>query len=80
MHSTPAPPLKSQVTAVILSGGRGQRMAGEDKGWIELNNEAFIEHALERLRQTHLPRTAWSESRAPRLSSPSCPSTASWAT
>ena len=51
MHSTPAPPLKSQVTAVILSGGRGQRMAGEDKGWIELDNEAFIEHALDRLKQ-----------------------------
>lgn len=49
--STPPPPLINQVTAVILSGGRGQRMAGEDKGWLELKDEAFIEHALKRLQQ-----------------------------
>jgi molybdopterin-guanine dinucleotide biosynthesis protein A len=51
MLSPPAAPTKNQVTAVILSGGRGQRMAGEDKGWVELNDEPFIEHTLKRLQQ-----------------------------
>lgn len=49
--STPPPPSINQVTAVILSGGRGQRMDGEDKGWLELKDETFIEHALKRLQQ-----------------------------
>lgn len=49
--STPVPPTTDQVTAVILSGGRGHRMAGKDKGWVELNDEPFIEHTLKRLQQ-----------------------------
>ena len=49
MKNPPSAPQINDVTAVILSGGRGQRMAGEDKGWIELDNEAFIEHTLNRL-------------------------------
>ncbi|MEJ2141521.1 MAG: molybdenum cofactor guanylyltransferase MobA [Gammaproteobacteria bacterium] len=53
MTEQPIPPQPGQVTAVILSGGRSQRMAGEDKGWVELNDEPFIEHTLKRLgRQT----------------------------
>ena len=51
MSSQPIAPDKNQITAVILSGGRGQRMAGEDKGWVELNDEPFIEHTLKRLQQ-----------------------------
>ena len=49
MKNPPSAPQINDVTAVILSGGRGQRMAGEDKGWVELDNEAFIEHTLNRL-------------------------------
>lgn len=53
MSSLPAPPDKSQITAVILSGGRGQRMEGKDKGWVDLDSVPFIEHTLKRLqRQT----------------------------
>lgn len=54
MNKQPPAPQTKDVTAVILSGGRGQRMSGEDKGWLELSDEAFIEHALQRLkRQTN---------------------------
>lgn len=49
--NSPVPPTVDQVTAVILSGGRGQRMEGADKGWVELNHEPFIEHTLKRLQQ-----------------------------
>lgn len=36
----------SQITAVILAGGRGRRMGGEDKGLIELNGRPLIKHVL----------------------------------
>jgi molybdenum cofactor guanylyltransferase len=36
-----------EITAVILAGGRGQRMGGEDKGLIEFNNKPLIQHAIE---------------------------------
>ncbi|WP_316365538.1 molybdenum cofactor guanylyltransferase MobA [Candidatus Thiodiazotropha sp. CDECU1] len=32
------------VTAVILAGGRGRRMGGEDKGLIELNGKPLVQH------------------------------------
>jgi molybdenum cofactor guanylyltransferase len=35
------------ITAVILAGGRGQRMGGEDKGLIELNSKPLIQHVIE---------------------------------
>jgi molybdopterin-guanine dinucleotide biosynthesis protein A len=36
------------VTGVILAGGRGTRMGGQDKGWIELDGRPLIEHVLAR--------------------------------
>ncbi|MEW8394895.1 MAG: molybdenum cofactor guanylyltransferase MobA, partial [Candidatus Thiodiazotropha sp.] len=36
----------ADVTAVILAGGRGRRMGGEDKGLIELNGEPLIQHVI----------------------------------
>ncbi|MET0070173.1 MAG: molybdenum cofactor guanylyltransferase MobA [Candidatus Thiodiazotropha sp.] len=36
----------AEVTAVILAGGRGRRMGGEDKGLIELNGEPLIQHVI----------------------------------
>jgi molybdopterin-guanine dinucleotide biosynthesis protein A len=40
---------RAAVTGVILAGGRGQRMSGRDKGLVELDGRALVEHALERL-------------------------------
>ncbi|MCU7801620.1 MAG: molybdenum cofactor guanylyltransferase [Candidatus Thiodiazotropha sp. (ex Lucinoma annulata)] len=34
------------ITAVILAGGRGSRMGGEDKGLIELNGKPLITHII----------------------------------
>ncbi len=42
------------ITAGILTGGRGRRMGGIDKGLAELDGRPLIEHLLERLR----PQTA----------------------
>ena len=38
------------VTAVILAGGQGRRMGGEDKGLIQLNRRPIISYILNRLR------------------------------
>ncbi|WP_110689320.1 molybdenum cofactor guanylyltransferase MobA [Salinicola endophyticus] len=56
----------AEITGVVLAGGRGQRMGGEDKGWVELARRPLIEHVLTRLRpqvgalvisaNRHLPR------------------------
>lgn len=37
---------RSDITAVILAGGRGRRMGGQDKGLLELNGKPLIEHVL----------------------------------
>jgi len=37
----------SQITAVILAGGRGRRMGGEDKGLVKLNGRPLISHILD---------------------------------
>ncbi|MGD9168732.1 MAG: molybdenum cofactor guanylyltransferase MobA [Candidatus Thiodiazotropha sp.] len=37
----------STVTAVILAGGRGQRMGGEDKGLIELSGRPLVKHVID---------------------------------
>lgn len=34
------------VTAVVLAGGMARRMGGDDKGWVELDGKALIEHLL----------------------------------
>ena len=36
----------TEITAVILAGGRGSRMGGKDKGLVELNGTPLIEHVL----------------------------------
>ena len=39
----------SQVTGVVLAGGRGRRMGGVDKGLIELDGRPLVAHVIERL-------------------------------
>jgi molybdenum cofactor guanylyltransferase len=39
----------SNITAVILAGGRGSRMSGADKGLIELNGKPLVAHILEQI-------------------------------
>ncbi|GMQ97398.1 MAG: molybdenum cofactor guanylyltransferase [Gammaproteobacteria bacterium] len=40
---------RNEVTGVILSGGRGRRMAGEDKGLMEWAGKPLISWTLDRL-------------------------------
>ncbi|HEY8555384.1 MAG TPA: molybdenum cofactor guanylyltransferase MobA [Burkholderiales bacterium] len=42
--------MAQSVTGVILAGGRGSRMGGEDKGWVLVNGRPMVEHVIERLR------------------------------
>ncbi len=37
------------VTGIILAGGAGSRMHGQDKGWLKVNNTPFIELVIKRL-------------------------------
>jgi len=37
-------PLFSNCSIVLLAGGRGQRMGGQDKGWVTWQDQALIEH------------------------------------
>jgi molybdenum cofactor guanylyltransferase len=37
------------LTGIILAGGEGRRMDGQDKGWIELHGKPLIRHVLDRL-------------------------------
>jgi molybdopterin-guanine dinucleotide biosynthesis protein A len=46
----PPKPLKSQITGVILAGGRAQRMDGIDKGLVRLAGRSLVEHVLAGLR------------------------------
>jgi len=41
------PVSQQQVSAVILAGGKGRRMGGQDKGQLELNGRPLIEYVLE---------------------------------
>ena len=36
----------TEITAVILAGGRGRRMGGKDKGLVDLNGAPLIEYTL----------------------------------
>jgi len=38
-----------QITAVILAGGRGSRMGGQDKGLVPLDGKPMIEHVISAL-------------------------------
>ena len=35
-----------RVTAVILAGGAGERVGGQDKGWLQWRGRALVEHAF----------------------------------
>ena len=37
---------RNQITAVILAGGKGRRMGGQDKGLVELDGRPLIKHVL----------------------------------
>ncbi|HID48564.1 MAG TPA: molybdenum cofactor guanylyltransferase MobA, partial [Chromatiales bacterium] len=38
------------ITAVILAGGIGRRMGGQDKGLVELDGRPLIEHIIDALK------------------------------
>ena len=40
----PNDPIFSNCSIALLAGGRGQRMGGQDKGWIMWQGHALIEH------------------------------------
>lgn len=40
---------KTNITGVILAGGQGRRMGGEDKGLMELNGRPLVEYLLDSL-------------------------------
>ncbi|MDH4573365.1 molybdenum cofactor guanylyltransferase [Salinicola acroporae] len=40
---------RADVTGVLLAGGRGQRMGGVDKGWVDLDGRPLVAQALQRL-------------------------------
>lgn len=42
---------KNNITAVILAGGQGRRMGGQDKGLIEFNGRPIIEILIDSLKQ-----------------------------
>ncbi|MBD8216497.1 molybdenum cofactor guanylyltransferase MobA [Erwinia persicina] len=44
-----SPPIPVAITGVILAGGRGSRMGGEDKGLILWQNRPLYQHVLQRL-------------------------------
>jgi molybdopterin-guanine dinucleotide biosynthesis protein A len=41
--------MHKEITGVILAGGRSTRMAGEDKGLIQLGDKALYQHVLDQL-------------------------------
>jgi len=41
---------KDNITAVILAGGKGRRLGGQDKGLVEYKNKKLIEYVLERIK------------------------------
>ncbi len=40
--------MKSQITGVILAGGRGSRLGHQDKGLVDVGGKPLIEYVLER--------------------------------
>ena len=40
---------KTQITAVILAGGKGRRLGGQDKGLVEYQGKRLIQHVLDRI-------------------------------
>lgn len=50
------------ITAVILAGGQGSRLAGLDKGLVELNEIPLVQHVIERI-QPQVPEIVISANR-----------------
>jgi molybdenum cofactor guanylyltransferase len=44
------PVIRSEITGVILAGGRATRMGGEDKGLIRVAGRTMVEHVLRAMR------------------------------
>ncbi|MBE0507213.1 MAG: molybdenum cofactor guanylyltransferase [Marinospirillum sp.] len=42
------------ICGVILAGGEGRRMGGQDKGWVDYQGQPLIQHVIQRL-QPQLP-------------------------
>lgn len=42
---------RSEITAVILAGGRGRRMQGQDKGLLQLAGRPLIEHIIDGVKE-----------------------------
>ncbi|CAH0491080.1 unnamed protein product [Peronospora farinosa] len=40
----------TMLTGIILAGGQGRRMGGQDKGLVQLDGRPLYQHVLERLR------------------------------
>lgn len=40
---------KKNITAVILAGGKGRRLEGQDKGLVNYKGKALIQHVIERI-------------------------------
>lgn len=43
-------PLRDEITGLVLAGGQGARMGGEDKGLVSLDGRPMVEHVIARLR------------------------------
>lgn len=41
--------MSTEVTGLVLAGGRGSRMGGVDKGWLEVASQPMIVRVVERL-------------------------------
>lgn len=41
---------KNQITAVILAGGQGRRLGGQDKGLVEFNKHTLVEYVIKAIR------------------------------
>ena len=50
------------ISAVILAGGKGTRLAGLDKGLVELNGVPLVQHVIERI-QPQVPEIVISANR-----------------
>jgi molybdopterin-guanine dinucleotide biosynthesis protein A len=46
----PSPLVRSEITGVILAGGRSTRMGGEDKGLIQVGERPLVEHVIRAMR------------------------------
>ena len=44
----------ADVTAVILAGGRGSRLGGQDKGLLDWNGKPLVETLIDQLQKQHL--------------------------